>query len=292
VAQVCRRLDGIPLALEMAAVRLRGLSLEQLADRLDQRLRLLTGGSRTALPRQQTLQATVDWSYRLLTPEEQALFARLSVFARGFTLEAAEAVCAGGVIAAADVLDLLVRLVEKSLVVADDGEAVSARYRLLETLRQYGPERLVASEEAATVHCNHAAYFLALAEQAGRAWHGPEQVAWLGRLEREHDNLRAALVWCLDPPNSTPQRANAALRIAGALWWFWDLHPYPHVGRHWLEQALTRNLAGEGADNQEVARARAKSLQGAGWITAHLGDTTRGQQLMAESLALFEEIGD
>jgi predicted ATPase/class 3 adenylate cyclase len=183
VVQVCRRLDGIPLALEMAAVRLRGLSVEQLADRLDQRFRLLTGGSRTALPRQQTLQATVDWSYSLLTPEEQALFARVSVFARGFTLEAAEAVCAGGVIAAADVLDLLVRLVEKSLVVADDGEAVSTRYRLLETLRQYGRERLVASEEAATVHGNHAAYFLALAEQAERAWHGPEQVAWLGRLE-------------------------------------------------------------------------------------------------------------
>ena len=156
MAQICRRLDGIPLAIELAAARLRGLSVEHLAARLDQRFRLLTGGSRTALARQQTLQATVDWSYSLLSAAEQTLFRRLAVFAGGFTLEAAEAVCAGGPIAPEEVLELLLRLVDKSLVMAEESAGDVERYRLLETLRQYGRERLLAAGEAADLYARHA----------------------------------------------------------------------------------------------------------------------------------------
>jgi non-specific serine/threonine protein kinase len=180
VAQLCQRLDGIPLALELAATRVRALPLEQIAARLDQRFRLLTGGSRTALPRQQTLAAAVGWSYDLLAEPERQLFNRLSVFAGGFTLEAAEAVCGDD-----NALDLLSSLVGKSLVVADGGVGGVERYRLFETLRQYGREKLVAAGEAAEVHQWHAAYYLRRAEELAPQIHDRRQLVALARLDPE-----------------------------------------------------------------------------------------------------------
>jgi non-specific serine/threonine protein kinase len=289
VVQLCHRLDGIPLAIELAAARLRGLSVEQLAARLDQRFRLLTGGSRTALPRQQTLQAMVDWSYSLLSVPEQTLFARLSVFTGGFTLEAAEMVCAGDPITDEDVLDLLLRLIDKSLIDAEDGPDGIERYRLLETLRQYGRERLVAGGTAAALRERHAAYFLALAEQAVPALRGREHAAWLQRLEQEHDNLRAALAWWLGAEEQPGQeesgaRAEAGLRLAGALWGFWFHRGYRGEGLRWLEQALGQS---GGAPST-----RAAALTGAEDLTWYLGDGVRGRALLAESVALFRTAGE
>ena len=202
VAQICHELDGIPLALELAAARMHVLTAEELAARLDRRFSLLTGGSRTARLRQQTLQATVDWSYDLLTPEEQTLFARLSVFAGGWTLDAAEAVGSGDDLAAEDVVNVLTRLVEKSLVVAQALDDGTTRYRLLETLRQYGRTRLETCGELARVQHRHATYYLTLAERAEPELIGSHQLRWLDQLEREHDNLRAALAWWLTSSRS------------------------------------------------------------------------------------------
>ncbi len=194
VATICRRLDGIPLALELAAARLSSMSLRHVSDRLDQRFRLLTGGNRTALPRQQTLQATVDWSFDLLSQAERETMRRLSVFAGGFELEAAEAICAAGGIDAVDVLDLLGSLVDKSLVLAER-TAESVRYRLLETVRQYAAQELfksVAADELMAIRDRHAEYYLRLAEEAGPALTGRSQGYWLRQLDAEWENLRAA----------------------------------------------------------------------------------------------------
>jgi len=289
VAQVCLRLDGIPLALEMAAARVRVLGVEQVAARLGQRFRLLTGGSRTALPRQQTLQATVDWSYSLLSSAEQIVFTRLSIFAGGWSLEAAEAVCVDEVIKAEDVLDLLLKLVEKSLVVAEEIEGGTTRYRLLETLRQYGRERLVAGDDTAALHARHAAYYLALAEQADQEQNGPEQVYWLAVLEREHDNLRVSLAWYLDQAtfgagDDGTVAAEHSLRLAGAVAWFWYLHCYLREGLHWLDQALARS-----AGSPPILRA--KALHGAGHLAWLLNDMPRRQELLAQALALYRDHG-
>ncbi|MGH2350225.1 MAG: LuxR C-terminal-related transcriptional regulator [Chloroflexota bacterium] len=202
LVQICRRLDGMPLAIELAAARVRLLSLEQIAARLDDRFRLLTGGSRTAPARHQTLRAAVDWSYDLLPVPERTLFNRLSVFAGGWRLEAAEAICAGGGVAPEDVLDILAHLVDKSLVVAEapaePGPETEVRYHLLETLRAYGRERLLASGDADAAQRQHAAYYLARAQAAVPDLRSPEQVAWLDRLGDEHDNLREALRWSVE----------------------------------------------------------------------------------------------
>ncbi|HEY2508310.1 MAG TPA: adenylate/guanylate cyclase domain-containing protein [Streptosporangiaceae bacterium] len=195
VATICRRLDGIPLALELAAARLSSMSLAQVAARLDQRFRLLTGGSRNAMPRQQTLQATVDWSFSLLNPAERETLTRLSVFVGGFELEAAETVCAGGDVDELDVMDLVRSLVDKSLVVADR-QADSVRYRQLETIRQYCAAELLRAagdDQVVRVRELHADYYLQLAETAGPQLRASEQGAWLRRLDREADNLQAAL---------------------------------------------------------------------------------------------------
>ena len=245
VARICQRLDGLPLALELAAARTRVLSVEQIAARLDDRFRLLTAGSRTAPPQQQTLRASMDWSHDLLSEAERALFARLSVFAGGFSLEAAEQVCAGApgdpVLDAADVLDLLSQLVDKSLVVAvyaaDDGSApagpAETRYRLPETVREYGAERLAGRGEAAAIRQAHTRYFSGLAEEAGPALSGPRQRAWHDLLEREHDNLRAALRAALDGGDPA-----TALRMGYGLWKFWAVRGHHAEGRRWLEEAL------------------------------------------------------
>lgn len=221
VAEVCLQLDGIPLAIEMASARVRSLSVAQIGTRLEDRFSLLTGGSRTALPRQRTLQAAIDWSYDLLSEEERALFRHLSVFAGGWSLEAAEAVCAGGNISQGKVLDLLTQLVEKSLVVCEEAmegtaqyrllksmseykaqrlAAGETRYRFLETVRQYAQDRLRESEENKAVCGRHRDYFTDFAEKAGLKISGSEQLEWSQRLEVEHDNIRSAIAWCHDDP--------------------------------------------------------------------------------------------
>ncbi len=236
VVQLCAQLDGIPLALELAAARLRALPLDQLAARLDDRFRLLTGGSRTALPRQQTLQATLDWSYRLLEEEECLLLRRLSVFAGGWTLEAAEVVCADAAIEAWRVLDLLTGLVDKSLVVPDE-LGTAPRYRLLETVRQYARERLGETGEGAAVRDRHRDWCLVLAEQSESLINTGVQWSWLRRMNAEEDNLRAALAWC------EASDAASGLRLAARLVGYW----YPRVrhteGETWLRQFLARATA-------------------------------------------------
>lgn len=239
VASLCHRLDGMPLAIELAAARLRILSPEQIAARLDDRFRLLTGGSRTALPRQQTLQAAIDWSYDLLSPDEKTLFNRLSVFQGGFTLDAAEEVCGADPLQPARVLDLLGYLVDKSLVLVLPSED-EPRYRLLETLRQYSRERLAEMGEVEEVRFAHAEYFLRLAEKAFPSLRGPDEKVWLDRLTNEHDNLRQALRWAIDVRNGA-----VAQGIAGNLYRFWMMRHHSEEGRAWLKEALDLPPGGE-----------------------------------------------
>jgi predicted ATPase len=292
VAQICRRLDGIPLALELAAARLRGLSLAHLAARLDQRLGLLSGGSRSALPRQQTLQATVEWSYDLLSAPEQTLFNRLSVFAGGFSLEASEAVCAGGPVAGEDVLDLLLRLVDKSLVSAEGGGGNVERYRLLETLRHFGRERLLEAGEAAEVSTRHLTYICTLAEEAHRdlVYHlsSAYLVAWLDVLEAEHTNIRQALQWALDAG-----AVQDGLRLAGTLWWYWSESGFNSEGDQWLSALLAVPVAAPRTPvrawalySLAFARRSARVLVGAQAVGAET------QALAAEALAIAREAGD
>jgi predicted ATPase/DNA-binding CsgD family transcriptional regulator/transcriptional regulator with XRE-family HTH domain len=232
VAQICAQVEGIPLALELAAARVRVLSVEQIAQRLDDALRLLSGGSRVAPSRQQTLIATLDWSRALLSEPEQAVFRRLGVFAGGCDLEAAESVCSGDGVDEADVLDLLARLVDRSLLVVEQ-RAATTRYRLLEPVRQYAQRQLADANEAASTRRRHAWHYLALAERAEPELHGPAQVAWQERLNLERDNLRAALRWaqeCHEPETS--------LRLAVALAPFWERRGHLGEGRQWLSAAL------------------------------------------------------
>lgn len=279
VAQVVHRLDGIPLAIELAASRVRVLSVEQIAARLDDRFRLLTGGSRISVPRHQTLRATMDWSYGLLTDAEQALLRRLSVFVGGWTLEDAEAVCADDEVEATAILDLLARLVDKSLVLVDE-RSDGARYRLLETVRQYSQEWLVESGENVGVRDRHRDWYVQLAERAEPELHGPTQAAWLQRLATEHDNLRAALKWSLER-----QHAEAGLRLASALWWFWYVYGFFVEGRRWAEQALAGSA-------HTPTHLRAKVMQRAGLLCWAQGDYTAAVEFCDQSLALAREAGD
>jgi predicted ATPase/class 3 adenylate cyclase len=236
IVLVCRRLDGIPLAIELAATRVRSLSVEQIAERLDDYFRLLTGGSRTAMPRQQTLRAMVDWSHDLLTAPERVLLRRLSVFSGGFDIEAAEAVCAdyepgqgpAGALPAADVLDVLAHLVDRSLVVADT-QGIEARYRLLEMIRQYAREKLQAAGEGAAVRDRHLAYYLRLAEESGGVFFA---MVNMRRLELEQDNLRTAMDW------SVATQPVSAVRMGSLLVGYWVAHGLVTEGRRWLADAL------------------------------------------------------
>jgi non-specific serine/threonine protein kinase len=214
VIQICRQLDGLPLALELAAARLRALTAKQIAERLDDRFRLLTTGSRAALPRHQTLRAAIDWSYDLLDARAQLLLTRLSVFGGGFTLEAAEQVCSGGELAAAGVLDLVADLVEKSLVQMSEADD-TARYRLLETVRQYGAERLAESGVTDAMQRRHAEFFFALATEAEPHLSTISRPAWVRRLRDELDNLRQSLTW------SREHDEEMHVRLVGMLHWFW-----------------------------------------------------------------------
>jgi predicted ATPase/class 3 adenylate cyclase/Tfp pilus assembly protein PilF len=275
IVQICQRLDGIPLAIELAAARVKALSVEQIASRLDDRFRLLTGGSRTALPRQQTLRAMMDWSYELLNERERMLFRRLSAFAGGFTLEAAEAVCADEQIPSYEIVDLLTNLVSKSLVVFRDEEA---RYKLLETVRQYARDKLLETGEAARVRDRHRDWFVAFAERAESALQGPDQALWLKRLETEHDNLRAALEW-------SSADAETGLRLASALWPFWYLRGYVSEGREWLKQFLEKAA---GAPSP----LRAKALYGASMLARAQDDYLQATALLEESLELYRAAKD
>lgn len=280
VAQVCGRLDGIPLALELAAARVNVLTVEQLAARLDDRFAVLTAGSRVALPRQQTLRATMDWSYDLLSESERTVLRRFSAFVGGCPLEAAEAVCSGPGIEPQDVLDLLTLLVNKSLVIAETPGA-EVRYRMLETIRQYAQERLRASGEAAESQRRHRHWYLRLAQQAAERIVGPEQLMWLNRLELEHENLRAALEW------RSPEAADAErrLRLAGALVRFWDYHTHWGEGRTWLEAALA-------GSHEMKSTARTTALAGAGFMAWRQGDYRSALALYDECLVLARELGD
>ena len=272
LAQVCRRLDGMPLAIELAAARVRVLSVEQIATRLDDSYRLLAGGSRTALPRQQTLQATIDWSYNLLSEKEQTVFRRLSVFAGGFTLEAVEVVCAGESIEENEILDLLSHLLDKSLVQMEERSG-EARYRLLETIRQYGQDKLQQIGEVALVRLRHRDWCVDLAERAEPELLSAEQGIWFDRLETEHDNLRTALRWALERGE-----AETVARIGASVWHFWQFRGYLSEGRRWLEVAL--------AAFSERTALRAKALLAAGLLAFYQDDYVRANVLLEESLEL------
>jgi non-specific serine/threonine protein kinase len=275
VAQVVRRLDGIPLAIELAAARLRVLTPQEVAARLDDRFSLLTSGSKLALPRQQTLRATVDWSFRLLSEPERLLFARLSVFAGGWTLDAAHAVCE----LADDTLDVLTRLVDRSLVQVEQ-HAQASRYRLLETLREYAHERLTENGNVERMRDRHASYFLSRAQDTLRESRGRHQPAYFDALEQDHDNIRAALRWTTEHgPIET------ALLLCNALSFFWAVRGYRREGREWLELALAR---ADGAP----AQVRATAIAWIGYLSAELGEGDRAASCFEASLALRTGVGD
>jgi predicted ATPase/DNA-binding CsgD family transcriptional regulator len=278
VAQVCRQLEGIPLAIELAAARARVLSAQQIALRLENSFRLLATESRTADPRHSTLRATIDWSHRLLSEQERALFRRLSVFAGGWTIEATEEVCAEEGVDQDEVLDLLTYLVDKSLVLVAEQQqgGEEARYRLLETVRQYGAQKLKESGEEAEIRRRHAVFFAALGVHAESALFGAEEGTWRARLEAEHDNLRAALAW------GEEHDAELVLRLSGALWRFWWAHLTE--GRAWLERALV-------AGSEAPAPLRVKALGTASIVTSMQGEIGRGRALAREAVDLAEYSG-
>jgi predicted ATPase/class 3 adenylate cyclase len=276
VARICRRLDGIPLALELAAARVRVLSVVEIAARLDDGFRLLTGG-RAAPQRHQTLRALVDWSHDLLSEVERVLFRRLAVFAGGWTLAAAEAVCTGGA-PDVDVFDVLVGLIDKSLVVTDEHSGTT-RYRLLETLRHYAWEKLVTSGEADALRRRHAAYHAQFVASEAPRLLGQQQLDARGRLERELDNLRAAMNWAV--ASGSP---DAGLRIAGGLWAFWLIWDRCVEAREWLAQLLA---AGDAPDE-----ARAAGLMAAGLCGWAVGAPEEAEAHLAASAALRRTLGD
>src|SRR5438132_4759695 len=279
VAEICHRLDGIPLALELAAARVRALSVENIAVRLSNRFHLLTGGDRTALPRQQTLRASIDWSYDLLTTPERTLLRRFAIFSGGWTLEAAEAVAAFGDVDESDVLDLLTRLVEKSpVVLQSDG----GRYRLLESVKQYGQERLGESGEEDEARERHLAFYLALAEKAEPELLGAEAGASLARLDVEQPNLLSAHASC----DRTESGATAGLRLVFALRNSWADRGLSGLGHRLTLEALARPGAGE----RGIARCRA--LAAAGMLEYFMGRYKDAEEHVQESLAIAREIGD
>lgn len=298
VAQLCHRLDGIPLAIELAAARVRALSVEQIAARLDDRFRLLTGGSRTALPRQQTLRALIDWSYDLLSDSECVLLRRLSVFSGGWALEASEKVCAdapagvekpdalapAGMVEEWEVIDLLTGLVDKSLVVYEE-KGGAARYRLLETVRQYAADKLTESGEREAFRSRHRDYFLSVVQEARAKMEGPEAVATLDCLETEHDNLRAALDWAAQDASS--EGGETGLLMASSLQRFWEVRGYLNEGRERLRVALSHP-----ATMHTANRARGDALSGAGNLARNQGDYAAAKALHEESLSVRRAIDD
>jgi predicted ATPase len=296
VARICERLDGLPLAIELAAARVKLFPPQALLARLDHRLPMLGGGARDLPERQQTLRRTVSWSHALLGAEEQALFRRLAVFVGGFTLEAAEAVCGTGKGATEEdeVLQTLASLVDNSLVSPSDAPSLvgdeGPRFTMLETIREYAVERLESSGEAEEMHRAHALYYLSLAEAAQPevSMH-PREEWWWTQLEEEHDNLRVALRWAV-----RVREAETATRLALALWRFWNLGSHPSEGRRWLEAVLELDGAeghAVGAEPALPARRRAFLRLVTGILSAAQGDHDRAVELYEESLALYERLG-
>lgn len=281
VERICRRLDGLPLGIELAAVRLRALSVEQLLDRLDDRFRLLTSGSRAVLPRHQTLRALIDWSYALCTPHERLLWARASVFTGGLELEAAEDVCAGDGIAREEVIDLVIGLVEKSVLMREEHPG-GVRYRLLETIREYGRERLAASGQEGLLQRRHRDYYRRLAADARAQLFGRDQVAWFARLKHEHANLRTALEYCFREEGDAADKT-IGLGMATDLLYHWITSYYLGEGRGWLDRGL--QLA------PEPTEVRANALWADGWLAIIQGEPQAAVALIEESRAIGERLG-
>jgi non-specific serine/threonine protein kinase len=272
VAQICQRLDGIPLAIELAAAKVGVLSTEQIAKQLDASFNVLTGGSRTALPHHQTLRASMNWSWGLLTEAEQTLMRQLSVFAGGWTLEAAQAVCGG------DVFELSNSLLKKSLIVMHQETSRETRYRFHETIRQYANEKLVQAGEVESMHKRHRDWFLAWVETADPIESADS--AWFNHVESNHDNLRAALAW-----SQAMQEFEVAARIAFALTGFWEIRGYWQEGRKWLESGLEHRT--------ELSKNMlAKTLFSTRHFALRLGDYPTAEAYGKESVALFRELGD
>lgn len=279
VAEICRRLDGIPLALELAAARMRSMPVERIAARLDDRFRLLTEGDRTALKRQQTLHALIDWSHDLLTPAERVLFRRLAVFAGGWTLDAATDVGAGSKVAAVDVADLMSRLAEKSLVARD---AIGDRYHYLETIREYAGEQLEREGETAAVRLRHVERYVALVEAARPHLSGADPGTWLFRLDIERENLLAAHRYCDD----VPEGGDLGMRFSNAIRRYWFERGLLGLGFRLTMEALTRISA------QAPTALRASTLADAGQIAAYMGRYPEARGFLEESIAIARQIGD
>jgi predicted ATPase/DNA-binding CsgD family transcriptional regulator len=276
IAEICRSLDGLPLAIELAAARVRVLTPSALRERLERRLPLLVGGARDAPVRHQTMRGTIAWSYGLLTPGEQEVFRRLAVFSGGFTLDATQAVASRD--PTADVLPILERLVEHNLIRRDD-QTVPSRYRFLETIREFALERLTACGDADAARHAHGAYFLALAEQAAPALYGSQQLLWLTSLETDHPNLRAALEWFRDQEES-----DSLLRLAAALWKFWFIRGYYREGRTWLARAL--------ALTDPWSPVLREALHGASMLASNQGDHADAAALADRLLTLAQARDD
>jgi predicted ATPase len=275
VAEICVRLDGLPLAIELAAARIKMLPPKAMLQRLGNRLKLLTGGARDLPERQRTLKATIEWSFALLDEGEQVLFARLAVFSGGRTLEATEAICDAEGDLPVDVFDGISSLVDKSLLRQEEGPNGEPRFVMLETVHEYAREKLRQSGEAEEIKRVHAEYFLTLAEEAYPELKGANQLQWLERLEAEHDNMRAALSWVLER-----KEAELALRLGGALWWFWWMRGYQSEGRRRLEEALA-------IDERVSPEVRAMALAGAGALALEQGDLDRAKEACEEGLELL-----
>jgi predicted ATPase/DNA-binding SARP family transcriptional activator/DNA-binding CsgD family transcriptional regulator len=278
VAEVCRQLEGIPLAIELAAARVGVLAVEQISERLSDSLGLLTGGGRTLTSRQRTLRGSLDWSHALLNEPERKLFGRLAVFAGGWSLEAAETVCSEDGIGQDDVLGLLSELVDKSLVMVGTIANGATRYRMLEPIRQYAREKLEEGGGAEETRGRHAAFFLDVAEEAEPELARPRSATWVQLLEAEHDNLRAALSWVLKRRD-----AGQGLRFGAALWRFWLAQGYLSEGRRWLEAILAGG---------EQGPERVRALEGLGWLAQYQGDIKRANVAYGEMLQHSRELGD
>lgn len=279
VAAICHRLDGLPLPIELAAVRLRAMSPEQILDRLTDRYQLLTRGSRGAPTRQQSLRMSIDWSHELCTDVEQTLWHRLSVFAGSFELDAAEAVC-GGELSSLEVLDGVASLVDKSILIREDA-AGSVRYRMLETLREYGRERLRAAGEFTAQQRRHRDWYETLATTAETEWVGPHQVEWIRRLDREQANLRDAVGFCVTEPGET----DAGLRMGAALYPYWLCRGMSSEGRHWLDRALDRD-----PDRPTLDRVRALYVDSV--LAGTQGDLPRADELVVRGRAVADGLDD
>ena len=280
VAEICARLDGLPLAIELAAARIKLLPPKVLLARLSNRLKLLTGGAKDLPARQRTLRGAIEWSHELLEEGEKMLFARLAVFSGGRTLEAIEAVCDAEGDLPVDALEGVSSLLDKSLLLREETSEEESRFVMLETIHEYAREKLEQSGEAEELSRLHAAYFLAFAEEAEPELEGPDQVSWMERLEADHDNFRAALSWLLEVGE-----AESALRIGGALWFFWKSRGHLSEGRRWLSEGLS------GGDAAPVG-VRARAMLVLGDLAWRQGDYPQGEEKLEAGLALCREAGD